>query len=392
MLPRAVPALVAYVPGHRLLRRRAGPAEHAAVVLLPRAATASAKASAGSPPSWSRSSRSARPSARRIDTAPPRRARPCRHRTWPEGRIGIRSRTPTSSCCAAACRRSATSRSVRAAGSPRRLRAAGPGGDGSGDVDAALLQRLADARPDCVLPLLHGAAGEDGVARRRAGDRGGCPYVGSPPDGRPDVVRQGGRQGGSSGAGTSPRRGGRAAARDVPRARCQRRCWTRLVDRLGLPLMVKPTRGGSSLGATIVHDAAELPAAMVGAYAYGDVAMIEEFVAGNRDRGLRHRVRRRADWPCPPSRSCPDGGFYDYNARYTAGIDRVLLPGPDHRRRRARRPGAGARRARADGTARLLARRSHRRRRRRAAVHRGQRGARASPRRRCSRRPSPRPT
>jgi len=33
------------------------------------------------------------------------------------------------------------------------------------DVDASLLANLREHRPDCVVPLLHGAAGEDGALR-----------------------------------------------------------------------------------------------------------------------------------------------------------------------------------------------------------------------------------
>ena len=54
----------------------------------------------------------------------------------------------------------------------------------------------------------------------------------------------------------------------------------RIVDRLGLPLMVKPAQGGSGLGAAVVRDAAALPAAMVGCFAYDSTALVERYVAG----------------------------------------------------------------------------------------------------------------
>ena len=83
-----------------------------------------------------------------------------------------------------------------------------------------------------------------------------------------------------------------------------------MVDRLGLPLMVKPDQGGSALGAQVVREAADLPAAMVGCFAYGDTVLVERFVdgvevavtvidgddgprgaAGGRDRAGERRVR-----------------------------------------------------------------------------------------------------
>ena len=99
----------------------------------------------------------------------------------------------------------------------------------------------------------------------------------------------------------------------------------RLVDRLGLPLMVKPTRGGSALGAAIVHEATELPAAMVGAFAYGDVALIERYVAGTE---LAVSVIDTDEGPValPAVEIVPDSGFYDYNARYTAGATEFFSP------------------------------------------------------------------
>ena len=55
-----------------------------------------------------------------------------------------------------------------------------------------------------------------------------------------------------------------------------------LGDQIGFPMMIKPSRCGSALGCSKVTRPEELPAAMVGAYAYGSVAVIEEFVRGPR--------------------------------------------------------------------------------------------------------------
>ncbi len=53
-----------------------------------------------------------------------------------------------------------------------------------------------------------------------------------------------------------------------------------IVDKLGLPLVVKPARGGSALGASAVREATALPRAMVDCFAYGDVAMVEQRITG----------------------------------------------------------------------------------------------------------------
>jgi D-alanine-D-alanine ligase len=89
--------------------------------------------------------------------------------------------------------------------------------------------------------------------------------------------------------------------------------------------MVKPTRGGSSLGASVVRAESDLPGAMMAAFAYGDVALIERFVTGTEvavsvvDDGSGPRA-------LPVVEIVPDGGFYDYSARYTAGATEFFVP------------------------------------------------------------------
>jgi D-alanine-D-alanine ligase len=98
-----------------------------------------------------------------------------------------------------------------------------------------------------------------------------------------------------------------------------------LADQVGFPMMVKPSRGGSALGASKVSRPEELPSAMVGAYAYGPVAVVEEFVAGTE---VAVAVVDRGDGPSvlPAVEIRPDSGVYDYTARYTAGATRFLCP------------------------------------------------------------------
>jgi D-alanine-D-alanine ligase len=96
-------------------------------------------------------------------------------------------------------------------------------------------------------------------------------------------------------------------------------------DQIGFPMMVKPSRGGSALGCSKVDRAEELPAAMVGAYAYGQVAVVEEFITGTE---VTVAVVDRGSGPAalPAVEIRPDSGVYDYSARYTAGATRFLCP------------------------------------------------------------------
>lgn len=191
------------------------------------------------------------------------------------------------------------------------------------DVDAGLLDELAADSPDCVVPLLHGSAGEDGAVR----DVLEClalPYVGS----RASASRLAFDK---AVAKTLVRRAGIATPEAVALPHATFRelgapgVMAALERGLGFPLVVKPARGGSALGVSIVRTREELPAAMVGAFAYGEVALLERFVAGTE---IAIGVVETAEGPValPAVEIVPDGGFYDYAARYTAGTTEFYVP------------------------------------------------------------------
>ena len=130
------------------------------------------------------------------------------------------------------------------------LRGVGRRGASSATSTPGSSAALAATRPDAVFPVLHGAAGEDG-ALRDVLDLLGVPYVGADaaacrgafdkPIGERLVARRRHRHPGL----------GRAAAltfRELGAAAVL----AALVARLGLPLVVKPARGGSALGVRTV--------------------------------------------------------------------------------------------------------------------------------------------
>ena len=205
---------------------------------------------------------------------------------------------PQSSCSPAACPRSATCRCAPAAGSP--MRCAGRGCEVDvRDLDAALIAALAGDPPRpssrcCTAPPARTAR----AGRARA--RSGVPYVGAEPGPagsrstsrwprRPCVARGRVRRP----VGDAPRRRrsatGRPAGAEAP--------W---LTRLACPLFVKPTRGGSAFGATVVRRA-DLPGGADGrASRYRDTALIEAYVDGmevawrcSRRPGHRARCQRR---------------------------------------------------------------------------------------------------
>jgi D-alanine-D-alanine ligase len=191
------------------------------------------------------------------------------------------------------------------------------------DADATLLDSLSDDPPDVVFPVLHGAAGEDGSIRDVL-ELLDVPYVGARPDAcrvawdKPtakSVVRRAGLRTPDS----------VALPKEVFHDLGATSVMERIVRSLGLPLFVKPTRGGSALGASVVHEASDLSAAMVGCFAYGDAALVERYVAGTE---VSVSVIDRDGTPTalPAVEIVAPGGIYDYTARYDAGDTEFVTP------------------------------------------------------------------
>jgi D-alanine-D-alanine ligase len=191
------------------------------------------------------------------------------------------------------------------------------------DADAGLIPALQEDPPSAVFPLLHGIAGEDG-AMREVLDLLGTPYVGSTAEAcRSAFDKPVAKTVVSAAAVCTP------AAVVLPheafRELGARTVLDRIVDRLGLPLVVKPARGGSALGCSVVRAVEDLPAAMVACFAYGEVALLESFVSGTE---VAITVLDTGDGPraLPAVEIVPDGGVYDYAARYNAGATEFIAP------------------------------------------------------------------
>ncbi len=192
------------------------------------------------------------------------------------------------------------------------------------DVNADLLP-LIEQHPDAVVvPVLHGGLGEDG-ALREVLELMEVPFVGSTGDASRRTFDK-------SIATPTVAAAGVATPKQVslPQAIFKelgaRRIMAGLGRHIGFPMVVKPAQSGSALGVGMVADAAALPGALVAAYAYGGVAVIEEFVEGTE---VAVTVVDEGEGPTalPAVEIHPaSGGMYDYEARYTAGATRFITP------------------------------------------------------------------
>jgi D-alanine-D-alanine ligase len=90
---------------------------------------------------------------------------------------------------------------------------------------------------------------------------------------------------------------------------------------LGLPLVVKPAGGGSTVGLTVVHAAGELAAATELAGRYDPDVLCEAFIPG---RELTVTVLDGE--ALPVVEIIPEGDIYDYEAKYTPGRSSYVVP------------------------------------------------------------------
>jgi len=191
------------------------------------------------------------------------------------------------------------------------------------DPDATLLSYLRESRPDVVWPALHGASGEDGALRGLL-DFMGVPYVGSRADAarlawdKPTAKTVVSR----AGAPTPP---SITLPRDAFRELGANSILEEIADEFSGPLVVKPAQGGSAQGVTIVDDRANLPRAMVDAYTYWDVALIEQRITGTE---IAVGIIDSGDGPValPAVEIEPLSGVYSFEARYNAGETRFYVP------------------------------------------------------------------
>jgi D-alanine-D-alanine ligase len=191
------------------------------------------------------------------------------------------------------------------------------------EPDAQLLGSLAAGAWDVVWPALHGASGEDGALLALL-EASGARFVGSDhraarlawdkPVAKTLIANAGG---------VTPR--GIALSRETFRELGAPAVLETLRSAFPLPLVVKPSRGGSAQGVGIVRQPEALPRAMVDAYTYGDDVLVEHYVAGTE---IAVGILDTGDGPraLPAVEIVPVSGEYDFSARYNAGETRFFAP------------------------------------------------------------------
>lgn len=188
------------------------------------------------------------------------------------------------------------------------------------DAGGDLVKRLSAERPDVAFVAMHGVGGEDGTVQELL-EILGIPFTGPP-------VAACGRCIDKVLAKQELRDAGvptpdwfafnETAFRELGAADAL----GSLEERLGFPLVVKPSRGGSALGVKFAASWFEVPEALVSAFSYDSRVLLERFADG---RELAVSVL--GGEALPVVEAIPGGGDrYDFEARYEIGRTEFVCP------------------------------------------------------------------
>lgn len=194
------------------------------------------------------------------------------------------------------------------------------------DADESLLERFCADKIDAVYIAVHGASGEDG-SLQTALQLLGIPYVGSPPEACHLAWDKAVAKELMARAGLATPAWVAVSARSF-RELSPTRIIGAMVDKLGLPVVVKPATSGSTLGMSLVERADDLPAALVRCFTYGSLAVIERYIPGLtietvvvEDDGVPTALP-------PAAFTNPGVSPFSFEARYSADLISIALPAP----------------------------------------------------------------
>jgi D-alanine-D-alanine ligase len=188
------------------------------------------------------------------------------------------------------------------------------------DVGPDLVKRLSSEQPDVAFVAMHGVGGEDGTAQELL-EILGIPFTGPAAAACARCMDKALAKHAIREAGL-PTPDWFAFSETAFRELGAADALGQIEQRLGFPLVVKPSRGGSSLGVKFAGGPGEVPQALVSAFSYDERVLLERFVEG---RELAVSVL--GDEALPVVEAIPaQGDRYDFEARYEIGRTRFVCP------------------------------------------------------------------
>ena len=188
------------------------------------------------------------------------------------------------------------------------------------DAGSDLVKRLIAGRPDVAFVAMHGVGGEDGTVQELL-EILGIPFTGPGVAACARCIDKVLAKGELRDGGV-PTPDWFAFNETAFRELGAADALSGLEERLGFPLVVKPSRGGSALGVKFAASWFEVPEALVSAFSYDSRVVLERFVEG---RELAVSVV--GGEPLPVVEAIPgDGDRYDFEARYEIGRTDFVCP------------------------------------------------------------------
>lgn len=187
------------------------------------------------------------------------------------------------------------------------------------DLDHSSYARLNEMRPDVVFIALHGRPGEDGTVQGML-ELLELPYTGSHVFGSSLAIDKARSREFLLGHGIRMPRGTILSHIDeLPKALNDLR-----EQKVELPVIVKPTQAGSSVGLTRVSEEADIKAAVQKALEYSPQALIEECLPGPEI--TISIIGNGQPIILPTIEIISEKGIYDYEAKYTPGMSHHVIP------------------------------------------------------------------
>lgn len=190
------------------------------------------------------------------------------------------------------------------------------------DVDENLVDNLKQEKPDLVYIALHGKYGEDGTVQELL-EILDLPYTGtgvySSIVGFDKVLSKeifklediSTPPYCALSAGIFKEMGASSALADV-------------VEKIGLPVVVKPAEQGSALGIKFAKTTEKLPHALIGALSYGEKVLLEKYIKGTEV--AVSIIGRDEPEVLPAVEIRPKKEFFDFEAMYTMGMTEYFVP------------------------------------------------------------------
>ena len=183
-------------------------------------------------------------------------------------------------------------------------------------------QQIKASGADFVFNALHGKYGEDGIIQGTL-DMMGIPYTSSGVMAAAVTMDK-----------VATKRFFMAEGIPTPRAHTyfrfeysKRNLAQEIIEEFGVPVVVKASSQGSSIGVVIVEQPEELEAALEEAFKYDHEILVEEFIKG-RELTVAVWGNEEHQEALPIIEITTVTGRYDYEAKYKAGASAHIIPAP----------------------------------------------------------------